>query len=199
MDKVERIGYVSPDSGFYAGVITLKYKRRRTASFWANSRRLHQKIKPLAQGHSMLKDPLTWCHMDPTILEAMNFKKLGGLVSQDAARHEKLAAFAKRDDVVQGILKRGRMDAVDKIFMGTAVTNLTRLDFPRRYGELKLDRLILQPGGAFPLSQVGLVVGAVTCSGKLSLVMEFAEETVDTDIMRQVGDKALELLLNARS
>jgi hypothetical protein len=182
--------------GFYAGVITLKYKRTRTASFWENARRLHRRIKPLAHGLSMLKDPLTWCHLDPTILEAMNFKKLGGLVRQDVNRHEKLTAFAKKDDVVQGILKRGRMDAVDKIFMGTAVTNLTRLDFPRNYGELELDRLILQPGGAFPLSQVGLVVGAVTCSGKLSLVLEFAEETVSTDTMRQVGDKALELLLS---
>lgn len=80
--------------------------------------------------------------------------------------------------------------------MGTAVTNLTRLDFPRQYGELELDRLILQPGGAFPLTQVGLVVGVVTCSGKLSLVLEYAEETVDTSTMRQVSEKALELLLD---
>ena len=26
------------------------------------------------------------------------------------------------------------MDALDKIIMGTAVTNLTRMDFPRSYG-----------------------------------------------------------------
>ena len=182
--------------GFHAGVLTLKYNRHREAGFWDNARRLHRKVKPLLRGQSMLKDPLTWCHLDPTILEAMNFKKLGSLVPPDAPRHEKLASFAKRDDVVQGLLKRGRMDSLDRIFMGTAVTNLTRMDFPRQYGELELDRLILQPGGAFPLTQVGLVVGAVTCSGKLSLMLEFAEETVDTSTMRQVSEKALELLLD---
>ena len=78
--------------------------------------------------------------------------------------------------------------------MGTAVTNLTRMDFPRRYGNLKLERLILQPGGAFPLTQVGLVVGAVTCSGKLSLVLEHAEEVVSTTESRSIGERALELL-----
>ncbi|MFC2077757.1 hypothetical protein ACFLTM_03015 [Candidatus Bipolaricaulota bacterium] len=142
----------------------------------------------------MFKDPLTWCHMDPTILEATNFKKLGGLVAQDAPRHEKLASFAKRDDVVQRILRHGGMDSIDRIFMGTFVTNLTRLDFPRLYGELELERLILQPGGAFPLSQVGLVVGAVTCSGKLSLVLEHAEKALSAAASREIGGRALELL-----
>jgi hypothetical protein len=81
--------------------------------------------------------------------------------------------------------------------MGTAVTNLTRMDFPRAYGPLALDRLIMNPGGAFPLSNVGLVLGAVTCSGKLSLVMEYAEQAVDTGTMGQVRDEAMTFLLGA--
>ena len=88
------------------------------------------------------------------------------------------------------------MDSLDKINMGTAVTNLTRLDFPVKYGTLELDRLIMQPGGAFPLANVNLVLGAVTCSGKLSLVVEYAEETVDTRTMEKIKDKALEFLFN---
>mgnify|MGYP001152957787 CR=1 FL=1 len=75
-------------------------------------------------------------------------------------------------------------------------TNLTRMDFPRTYGALELDRLIMQPGGAFPLVNVNLVLGAVTCAGKLSLVVEYAEEAVDTQTMREVKDKAMEFLLN---
>lgn len=192
-------GPVGEAMGFYAGVLTLKYNHHRKGSFWENARRLHRRIKPLLRRQSMLKDPLTWCYLDPTILEAMNFKKLGGLVPADAPRYEKLSTFAARKDVVQRILKRGRMDSLNRVFMGTAVTNLTRLDFQRKHGELELDRLILQPGGAFPLSQVGLVVGAVTCSGKLSLALEYAEEVVDTQTMNQVGEKALELLLKAQS
>ncbi|NIQ91862.1 MAG: hypothetical protein GWN93_23890, partial [Deltaproteobacteria bacterium] len=72
------------------------------------------------------------------------------------------------------------MDSLDAIIWGTAVTNLGRLDFPKTYGALELDRLIMQPGGAFPLANVNLVLGAVTCSGKLSLIVEYAEEAVDT-------------------
>jgi hypothetical protein len=80
--------------------------------------------------------------------------------------------------------------------MGTAVTNLTRMDFARTYGALELDRLIMNPGGAFPLAMVNLVVGAVTCSGRLSLVMEYAEQAVDTATMEQVRDKAMAFLLD---
>jgi hypothetical protein len=72
------------------------------------------------------------------------------------------------------------------------------MNFPKNYGELELDRLIMQPGGAFPLAHVNMVVGAVTCSGKLNLVIEYAEEAVDSATMDQIKDKALELLFQAR-
>jgi len=87
------------------------------------------------------------------------------------------------------------MESLDKVIMGTAVTNLTRLDFPRKYGPLELDRLIMHPGGAFPLVNVNLVLGAVTCAGKLSLVVEYAEEAVNTSAMAKIKDKAMESLL----
>ena len=80
--------------------------------------------------------------------------------------------------------------------MGTAVTNLTRLDFPKMYGTLELDRLIMHPGGAFPLVNVNLVLGAVTCSGKLSLILEYAEETVQTVTMERIKVQALNFLFN---
>ena len=80
--------------------------------------------------------------------------------------------------------------------MGTAVTNLTRMDFPSKYGTLELDRLIMNPGGAYPLAMVNLVLGAVTCAGKLSLVAEYAEETVDTSTMAKIRDQAMEFLLD---
>ncbi len=61
---------------------------------------------------------------------------------------------------------------------------------------MELDRLIMHPGGAFPLVNVNLVLWAVTCAGKLSLVVEYAKETVDTDTITKVKDIALEFLLN---
>lgn len=79
--------------------------------------------------------------------------------------------------------------------MGTAVTNLTRLDFPRQYGTLELDRLILKPGGAFPLVNVNLLLAAVTCAGKLSLLMEFVEDNIDIGTMEKIKEEAMRSLL----
>jgi hypothetical protein len=125
----------------------------------------------------------------------MNFKKLGGLVPSDSTRYEKLSAFSKKEDVILRFLKRDNMDSLETMRIGAGITNLGRLDFPRTYGTLELDRLIMQPGGAFPLSQVNLVLGAVTCTGKLSLVVEYAEQAVDTATMEKIKDKAMEFLL----
>ncbi len=81
--------------------------------------------------------------------------------------------------------------------MGTAVTNLGRMDFLAKYGDLELDRLIMKPGGGFPLASVNLVLGAVTCAGKLSLLIEYVEDNVDTGTMERIKEKAMSLLLGA--
>jgi len=182
--------------GFYAGVVMPKLKYDGRKSFWENARKFHKKVKPLFTNKNLFKDFLLWLYLEPAILEAINFKKLGGLVPAHSSRGQKLSAFSQREDVVLGILKRDKMESLDRKIMGTAVTNLTRMDFSRKYGALELDRLIMHPGGAFPLVNVNLVLGAVTCAGKLSLVLDYTEEAVDTKTMEHIKDKALENLLN---
>ena len=88
------------------------------------------------------------------------------------------------------------MDSLNKIIMGTAVSNLTRMNFPKKYGMLELDRLIMNPGSVFPLAYVNLVLGAVTCAGQLSLVIEYVEETADTKTMEKIKERAMKFLLN---
>jgi len=180
--------------GFYAAGVELDLKYDHKASFWENAQRYHKKIKPAYTNKKMFGKIVDWLCLQPTLLEAMNFKKLGGLVPPESSRYEKLSAFSKKDDVVLRILKRDKMESPDMMFMGPAITNLGRLDFPTNYGALELDRLIMQPGGAFPLAQVNMVIGVVTCSGKLSLVIEYAEQAVDAQTMARIKDKALELL-----
>ena len=192
-DRLQRpVGEVM---GFFAGVVTLKYKYNSNIEFWENARRFHRKVKPLFNNRNLFKDPLVWCYLEPAILESINFKKIGGLVPTHFARYQKISAFSKRDDVVLSILKRDKMDSLDKVFMGTAVTNLTRMDFPRKYGALELDRLIMKPGGGFPLASVNLVLGAVTCAGKLSLVIEYVEDNIDKGTMERIKEEAMESLL----
>jgi NRPS condensation-like uncharacterized protein len=192
-DRLQRpVGEVM---GFFAGVVTLKYKYNSHIEFWENARRFHRKVKPLFNNRNLFKDPLVWCYLEPAILESINFKKIGGLVPTHFARYRKIFAFSERDDVVLSILKRDKMDSLDKVFMGTAVTNLTRMDFPRKYGALELDRLIMKPGGGFPLASVNLVLGAVTSAGKLSLVIEYVEDNIDIGTMERIKEEAMESLL----
>ena len=183
--------------GFYAGIVQPKFAYNEKYGFWDNARKLHKKIKPMVTNKNLFAQFMMWCHLDPAILEAINFKKLGGLVPRRLSKHQKLSSYAAQDDVVLGVLKRDKQERLDRKIMGTAVTNLTRMDFPRTYGALELDRLIMHPGGAFPLVNVNLVLGAVTCSGKLSLVLEYAEQAVDTQTMEQIKDQAMAFLLEA--
>lgn len=182
--------------GFYAGGVTLKFKYNSKRSFWENARKVHKNINPLYTDRKFFNDAIAYCYLEPGIIESLSFKMIGGLVPSDSTRYEKINAFSKQNDVVLSILKREKMDSLDKPILGTAVTNLTRLDFPTKYGILELDRLIMNPGGAFPLVHVLLVIGAVTCAGKLSLLLEYAEEAVDTEIMEKINDKAMEFLFN---
>jgi NRPS condensation-like uncharacterized protein len=180
--------------GFYAYAANLKYRYNERIGCWENARRFHRKVKPYYANRHVFRDFLTWLYLEPAILEAINFKKLGGLVQESSSRHEKLSAYSKKNDVVSSILRRDKMDSLDRKVLGTAITNLTRMDFPKRFGTLELDRLFMHPGGAFPLANVNLVLGAVTCAGKLSLVIEYAEEAVDTRTIERIKAKAAELL-----
>jgi NRPS condensation-like uncharacterized protein len=182
--------------GMYAGGVELKLRYNHKRGFWENARQFHKGIKPAFTNKNLFETILNWLYLDPTISEAMNFKKLGELVPSDSPRYEKLSAFGQRDDVVLKILQRDGLDTLETRYWDTAVTNLGRLDFPGTYGALELDRLIMQPGGGIPLANANLVLGAVTCAGKLSLVVEYAEEAVDTTTMKRIKDQAMEFLLH---
>ena len=184
--------------GFYAGVATHRYEYDARVGFWDNARTLHAKLQEGFSDEGLFKEPLTWSLLSPTILDAINFKKLGSLVPEEAPGSKKLRDFSRRKDVVQGILKRDKMESPDRVFMGTAITNLARLDFPTTYGPLELERMIMKPGGAFPLASVNLVVGAATAAGRLSLTIEYVENNIDRDTMNALKTTALGFLLDDR-
>lgn len=180
--------------GMYAGGVELKFKYNHKVSFWDNARSFHETILPRYTNKNLFADILNWLYLDPTIFEAMNFKKLGGLVAPDSPRYKKLSAFSKKKDSLWRILRRDNLESLETKYWGTAVTNLGRLDFPQIYENLEMDRLIMQPGGGIPLANANLVLGAVTCSGKLSMALVYAEDAADTDRMKRIKEKALEYI-----
>jgi hypothetical protein len=117
------------------------------------------------------------------------------MVPPTSPQSEKLNAFSERDDVISSMLKREKMDSFDNVLIGTAVTNLTRMDFPQEYGDLKLERLIMNAGGAYPLIFVNLLVGAVTCSGKLSLMLEYSLERIQPEVVEKIKEELISILL----
>jgi len=194
-DRISKPG--GEGMGFYAGDVELKFNYNLKKDFWENARLFQKKILPKYNNKTLFGTILNWLYLDPTIFEAMNFKKLGGLVSTNSPRSKQLTAFSQKDDVVLRILKRDKLESLDVKHWGTAITNLGRLDFPKIYGTLELDRLIMQPGGGIPLVNVNMVLGAVTCAGKLSLVIEYTTQAIDTATMEKIKAKAIELLLKA--
>ncbi len=183
--------------GYYALGLQLKYKYNPKKGFWENARNYHKKITANVSNKKVFGDLLAFLQMDSNIYEALSFKKIGALVKSDSPRYKKLSDFSRREDVVVRLLKREKMETLDAKLIGPVITNLGRLNFPHNYGSLELDRLIMQPGGAFPLVHVDMVIGVVTCIGKLSLVVEYAEQAVDTATMEKIKDQAMSLLLNA--
>ncbi|MFX0084379.1 MAG: condensation domain-containing protein [Candidatus Hodarchaeota archaeon] len=180
--------------GYFAGGVELKYQHNSKMNFWENARKLHQRVKPLYTNKNLFKELIPWCYLEPGIMESLSYKMIGKFVPSDLPRYEKISKFSNQDDVVSSLLKRQKIDSLDRPLLGIAVTNLTRLDFPKMYGSLELDRLIMNPGGMFPLVLVNFVVGAVTCAGKLSILVEYAEETIDSKTMEKIKEKALDFL-----
>ena len=183
--------------GFFAGAVSLKFKSQEKTGFWENVRKFNHKIQPLFTNKNLFEDPLVWCYLEPGILQSLSYKMVGGMVSRKSPSFEKLSSFSSRLDVISSMLKRQKMDSFDNLLMGTALTNLGRMDFASSYGELELERLILKPGGAYPLVFVNLLAGVVTCSGKLSLVLEYDEDRIDRDTMKEINSRVLQYLLES--
>jgi NRPS condensation-like uncharacterized protein len=181
--------------GFFAGAVSPKFKFNTKIGFWENARRFNEKVQLLYTTKNLFKESLVWSYLDMGILESLTFKMIGQMVPPTYSQAEKLNGFSKREDVISSMLKREKMDSFDNVLIGTAVTNLTRMDFPEEYGDLKLDRLIMNPGGAYPLIFVNLLVGAITCSGKLSLMLEYSLERIQPEVVEKIKEKLVSILV----
>ncbi len=185
--------------GFYATVVDLEYKYNLKKSVWDNARSFHKKIKKLYNNQNFFRNPLLFTKLEASIIESKPYKVLGHIVTSDQSRYEKISSFSKCQDTAYNLFKRSNSHSIENVNIGTAVTNLTRMNFPKLYGNLELDRLIVLPGAGFPLVTVNLVVGVVTCSNKMSLLLDFAEEQIDTNTVQRINDIALQFLLEADS
>jgi len=178
--------------GFYAGGIENSFEYNIKKDFWENASVFHKKIKSRLDIKNIFKNISNWSHLEPGIMESINFKLLGSLPTGNG--RDKLFHYSERSDLISSILKRNKMDSLDNIIMGTAITNLGALKIPNKYGNLELDSMIMNPGGAFPLVMVQMVVAVATVSGRMSILLEFEESRLSKVQAQNIKDQFLKLL-----
>jgi NRPS condensation-like uncharacterized protein len=177
--------------GFYAGGVILDLKYAPHRPFWDSARDLHRKLNRELKPKAVLSKILAFDHMAPTLYDALMFKRYGKLVQPDQSRYDKLSVFSARHDALASFVKARRQDQVR---VGLVLSNLTRLDFPRQYGQLALDKMMFL-GAATRSYQKA--VGVVTASGKLTMMVSHVEQSVDSRTMADFRTSLLDVLARA--
>ncbi len=178
--------------GFYAGSIEVPFVYNGKVGLWKNAAKYHKKVTSRLNTKNIFKNILNWSYLDPGIMESLNFKILGSLTGKHG--NSKLYSYSRKEDLVASLVRREKMNSMDNIIMDTAITNLGNLEIDKYYGDLELDSVIMNPGGAFPLAMVQLVVALVTVSGKMSILFEYEKSRFSEEQVRAVMEEALRLL-----
>jgi NRPS condensation-like uncharacterized protein len=174
--------------GFYAAGIMDRYTYRETVDFWEMTRKLHRMITKKLAKKEFFKNLLRAGALEPSMHDALIMKTYGHLVQPTDSRYQKLSSFSQKKDSISSMAKK-----LGAMHFGFAITNLGRLDFPRYYGDLELERfLIFPPTG--PTIETTIFVATV--SGKLTLIMAYIESTIHTPIMVQLKESLLQWLLS---
>lgn len=176
--------------GFYAAAIDVPFTYDTEKDFWTNAQRFNKKAQSNLSVKNIFQKMLNWCSLEPGILESFVIKLIANLASEN----QKLLSYYQRDDVVSSLMKRGKMNSPEIILAGTAVTNLGNLNFPEKYGSLQLDSIIMNPGGAFPLTMVQMIAAVVTTSGKMTVLLEFEESRISFAEVEKVKEEFIKLL-----
>ena len=78
--------------------------------------------------------------------------------------------------------------------MAQLMTNLGKTGFPEKYGNLTLKNLILMPSCS-PYTE--LILGVVTHGGTLSITLNHMEESISSEKILKIKDKANQILMKA--
>lgn len=174
--------------GFYAGGAILAYKYPAGRAFWEVTRELHQIVRQQLKPETVLAKIEQMGLVEPSFYDALTFKRYSRLVASHQDRYEKLSAFRSRRDALARYM---RARNTESLRVGLVLSNLTRLPFPRSYGELELERMMFV-GAATEAYQK--VVGVVTAAGKLSMTISFVEQAIDASSMERFRAAVLDLL-----
>ncbi|MBY8986479.1 MAG: hypothetical protein KGD65_15510 [Candidatus Lokiarchaeota archaeon] len=183
---------VAEQFGFFAGGLQLKFKYSDKETFWKAAKKFYNKATPSEARKQALVGTLNAFLLSPTLYNAQIFAAFGHLIPTSSQSYDKIQAFIKeKKNIVNKMVKK----KLSKGFaMAQLMTNLGKTGFPEKYGNLTLKNLILMPSCS-PYTE--LILGVVTHGGTLSITLNHMEESISSEKILKIKDKANQILMKA--
>lgn len=183
---------VGEQFGFFASGIQLKYKYSSKDTLWDVAKKLYKDANPENAKNQALIKTLSVFELPSSLMEAQFFAAFGHLIPPNSPSYKKIQAFINDDKNLA--VKMVKKKLSKGIVMAQIMTNLGKMDFPKKYGELILKNLILMPSCS-PYTE--LVLGVMTHGGSLSITLNHMESTINTEKVLEIKDIANKLIMSA--
>ncbi len=183
---------ISEQFGLFAGGMQLKFKYSDKDTFWGAAKKIHNKVEPAKARKQALVGTLNAFALSSTFYEAQLFAAFGHLILPTSKSYEKIQAFiSDKKNIVNKMVKKRLLKG---FAMAQIMTNLGKMDFPEKFGDLILKNLILMPSCS-PYTE--LVLGVVTHGGTLSITLNHMEESISSEKILKIRDRAHQILMEA--
>ncbi len=160
--------------GFYASSLTVRLKYNPGKGFWENAVNIHHSIRTELEKTELFR-MLIADLMNPTLLDSLYFSKYGLIKSRLSNMLVKMMNF-------------------NRVSYGYSITNVGRINMPSVYGKLRLGSVY----GPAVYSDVNeKLIGVITVGDKISFMMTYNENNINTDNAKHIRDAAINHLSNA--
>ncbi|MFX1568249.1 MAG: condensation domain-containing protein [Promethearchaeota archaeon] len=178
--------------GFFAGGMQLKFKYSNHNNFWNVAKRMQREVTPDKVKKQTLIGTLNAFTLNSTLYEAQIFAAFGSLIPSSSNSYNKIRAFlSDKKNIVNKMVKK----KLSKGFaMAQIMTNLGKMDFPEKFGDLNLKNLILMPSCS-PYTE--LILGVITHGETMSITLNHMEESISSEKILKIRDKAHQILMEA--
>lgn len=183
---------VGEQFGFFAGGIQFEYEHKEDYSLWDAARKIYEEANPENSRREALQGTVDNFKLPASLIESQFYAAFGHLIPPSSPSYDKIQAFINDEkNIAVKLVKK-------KISKGTLLaqimTNLGKLDFPERYGDLVLKNLILMPSCS-PYTE--LIPGVVTHGGTLSITLNHMESTISTEKVLRIREIVNDLIMKA--
>ncbi|MFX1255759.1 MAG: condensation domain-containing protein [Promethearchaeota archaeon] len=177
--------------GLYVAGFELKFKYDPNKAFWEQARFIHKLVKNSLTDQSIFERFIAVSVFDGSLFDALPFLYYSKYIPPHFTRYKKLSALSEQKSDILDFLMKSLSKQINLI-----VTNLGQMDFPKNYGSLELDSLVLLPGGG---ESSELTVGVVSAAGKLCYTIEHVDHVIDKETGLKINARVMEILTKAIS